>query len=213
MAAKTGSAGLGVDASGGPVIDPTANVLSLVEAANRRQDDLRMAEQRRIDQNLFYIEHISEIRASHSREMRELETSRLNAIRQVDVTAVKTEADRALAAIQTLAATTQTNAENLRNALTNTAATIATQNAATVSTITERIAALEKFQYEGQGRARVADPQFEAMLVELRSLRTSRDTTGGERRGISSSWLVLLGAVSLISTLMGIAAMIYAFTK
>lgn len=32
-----------------PVIDPTANVLGLVKAAIRRQDDLRAAETRRID--------------------------------------------------------------------------------------------------------------------------------------------------------------------
>jgi hypothetical protein len=35
--------GLGVDAAGGPVVDPTKNVLDLVAAAITRQDDLRGA--------------------------------------------------------------------------------------------------------------------------------------------------------------------------
>ncbi len=39
-----GRPGIGVDARGGQVIDPTKNVLDLVEAAIRRQDDLRVAE-------------------------------------------------------------------------------------------------------------------------------------------------------------------------
>jgi len=36
--------GIGVDAEGGPVVDPTSNVLGLVSAAVQRQDDLREAE-------------------------------------------------------------------------------------------------------------------------------------------------------------------------
>jgi len=36
--------GPGVDSEGRAVIDPTRNVLDLVAAANRRQDDLRTAE-------------------------------------------------------------------------------------------------------------------------------------------------------------------------
>jgi hypothetical protein len=36
--------GLAVDRFGGPVVDPTKNVLDLVQAAIRRQDDLRDAE-------------------------------------------------------------------------------------------------------------------------------------------------------------------------
>ena len=41
MAEKQRS-GIPVDAFGGATIDPTKNVLDLVEAANKRQDDLRL---------------------------------------------------------------------------------------------------------------------------------------------------------------------------
>lgn len=52
--------GIAVDAKGGAVIDPTKNVLDLVEAAIRRQDDLRTAE------------------AKFQNAMRDAETRRLN---------------------------------------------------------------------------------------------------------------------------------------
>src|SRR6185312_9446654 len=42
--------GIGVDSRGGQVIDPTKNVLDLVEASIKRQDDLRDAETRRINE-------------------------------------------------------------------------------------------------------------------------------------------------------------------
>lgn len=50
MAANEGGKpGVGVDYSGRDVVDPTKNVLDLVAAAIQRQDDLRAAETRRID--------------------------------------------------------------------------------------------------------------------------------------------------------------------
>lgn len=42
--------GIGVDSKGSAVIDPTKNVLDLVEASIKRQDDLRDAETRRVNE-------------------------------------------------------------------------------------------------------------------------------------------------------------------
>ncbi|HXE51261.1 MAG TPA: hypothetical protein VN663_22980 [Ramlibacter sp.] len=55
-----GRPGIGVDARGGQVIDPTENVKALSEAANKRQDDLRTAE------------------GKYQNAMRDAETRRLN---------------------------------------------------------------------------------------------------------------------------------------
>jgi hypothetical protein len=190
--------GKGVDASGGPVIDPTQNVKDLSEAANRRQDDLREAndklhasEIKRLDAEASHLKEIAVIREQHAKEIRAAETERLNSIRQVDVTAVRTEADRALAAIQTLAATTATNAENLRNALNATAATIAKSTSDTVSQITERIAALEKSSYEGVGKQRLADPQMAELLAKVELMR------GTSAGGIDQVTKVIIAAVGL----------------
>lgn len=115
------------------------------------------------------------------------------------MTAVKTEADRALAAIQTLAVQTATNAENLRNALTSTAQTIAKQTSDTVSQLIERIAALEKSSYEGVGKQRVSDPQTEELVREVRSLRELQAQSAGKGQGVGNVWAAALGIALLAS--------------
>jgi hypothetical protein len=151
--------GVGVDSTGGPVIDPTQNVLDLVQAANLRQDDLRQLNDRRIDAEIRVLATAVEgietrmiLRAKHAKEIRDSETRRLDAIRQVDVLAVGRTAEQQLAAVQTLAATTTSAAETIRASVTSTATALATQLANTVSGLTERISALEKSSYEGAGK-------------------------------------------------------------
>jgi len=214
--------GLGVDRAGGPVIDPTANVIALTEAANKRQDDLRAAadtlaqeRHRALNEVLKLQAHhsreLAEVRVAHARELNALESNRLNAIRQVDVTAVQTEAQRALNSIQTLAVQTATNAETLRTALVNTAQTIAASTASTVAGLSDRIAALERSTYEGLGKQRMADPLLSEMMAELKGLRDSRAGSSGKTQAFNDSWLYLLGAASLVSTTMSIVAAVIAF--
>jgi hypothetical protein len=226
MSQKDANSGVGVDFHGGPVIDPTKNVLSLVEAAvkrtddianarveyericraleSKRLDDLRAAESRRVDELL-------KLRAEFSDQLSAAESKRIDAIRAVDVTAVNTAADRASAAITALAATTASNAENLRNALNATATTIATQTANTVSAITERISALEKSSYEGKGKQAVADPMLAELVQEMKSLREARSQTTGKSEGIGLSWGVIVVVVGGIIALIGAMAAVALF--
>jgi len=78
--------GIGVDKTGGPVVDPTQNVLDLVEAAVKRLDDLRVADARHANQ-------LAAVRAEHAKELRVIEKDRLDAIRAVDVGAVQRAAE------------------------------------------------------------------------------------------------------------------------
>lgn len=188
-----------------PVIDPTENVIALTEAANRRQDDLRAASERFQAAQIAHLNATMQLRGDHAKEIRRLETERVNAIRQVDVTAVKTEADRALAAIQTLAATTATNADNLRTALTNTATTIAKQTADTVGEITTRIAALEKSSYEGLGKSRVADPQMAEFMADMRKLILSQGAGQAKSEAKSDLGKWIFAAVAALGTVVAIA--------
>lgn len=156
-------AGIGVDASGGPLIDPTQNVKDLTEQANLRQDDLRKLNNKRINAELAgvakdiqWMSYVAVLRAEHAKEIRLLESERLDKIRQVDVLAGNTAADRALVAIQTLATSQAAAAETLRSMVTTTATTIAAQTSETVSGLTGRIAALEKSSYEGAGKGQGA---------------------------------------------------------
>lgn len=151
--------GIAVDSRGGAVIDPSQNVRELFEAGAIRQDDLRQLNDKRIDaeirvlaMQLDGIEKRMMLRAEHAKEIRLLETERVDAIRRVDVLAGNTAADRALVAIQTLATQTTAERETLRNLVTTSASTLATQNAADLAGIREAISALQKTSYEGAGK-------------------------------------------------------------
>lgn len=119
--------GKGVDATGGPVIDPTKNVLDLVQAGKQRQDDLREADRTLYLAELAHVKEMAELRAAHARELRKAETDRIDAIRAVDVGAVQRAAEVALTQTSTLAQQTATLAETLR---TQVAAATAAQSTA-----------------------------------------------------------------------------------
>ena len=63
---RGGKAGMGVDSLGGPVIDPTENVISLVEAEAKRQDDLRRASKELTDEKVSHQGAISGLIAKHA---------------------------------------------------------------------------------------------------------------------------------------------------
>jgi len=151
--------GLGVDAYGGAVIDPTENVKALNEASHKRQDDLREmynrfieAEIRRLEETVRRVEQIADLRAEHSRdvsmihhshdrEIHKMEQDKLAAFRASDEMARITEANRSLAAIQVVERT-----------LNSTATALASQNAENNVEVNRRLAALEKSSYEGAGK-------------------------------------------------------------
>ena len=137
--------GIGVDSGGGPVIDPTQNVLDLVEAAIKRQDDLRDAESR-------HVREIGKLRSDYAAELRHGETERINAIRAVDVAAVQQAAQVSATQATTLAAQVATSAETLRTQVAAAATAATVSLAAALVPIQEAIADLRRAQYEAQGR-------------------------------------------------------------
>ena len=139
--ARSGSAGPAVDRSGAPVIDPTDNVLALVTAAVQRLDDLRAAEERYNASEVRHLADMSGIREAHARELRIIESERINAIRAVDVGAVQRAAEVAAA-----------QADAIRNQLAVTATAAQTSLAAALDPIQKDIADLRRAQYEAQGQ-------------------------------------------------------------
>jgi hypothetical protein len=125
--------GPGVDAAGRPVIDPTQNVLDLVEAAIKRQDDLREMDAR-------HVREIITIRADYDQKLREAESERIDAIRAVDVGAVQRATEVASVV-----------AETLRTQVATTASAAATGLSAALEPIIKDIADLRRAQYEAQG--------------------------------------------------------------
>ena len=212
--AKNDKNGRGVDKDGYPAIDPSRNVAVLVDAANKRQDDLRFLEQKCSEAEIRHLQEMAKLRAAHATEIRQMETERLDSIRQVDVLARNTAADRAQDAINALAATTATNAENLRTALNNTATTIAKQTADAASAtakqfgdqfgeVTKRVATLEASGYRGEGRQTLADPQLAELIAEMKSISGTNQKDTGKREGISASLAVLMSVATIAASLMG----------
>jgi hypothetical protein len=163
--------GPGVDARGVPVVDPTANVLAIVEAAVKRQDDLREADANLNKERDQHQQEMALLRARHSGELRRAETERINAIRAVDVGAVAAAAAVSATQATTLAAQVATSAETLRNqvAATQTANTVALS--AALDPIQKDIADLRRAQYEAQGQ--------KTQVVETRAVNTgTRQWTG-----------------------------------
>jgi hypothetical protein len=135
-----------------PLIDPTANVLSLVAAAIARQDDLRNAEFKRIDDLLKLraecAHELTEVHLKAQQDLMAAESKRIDAItlaesRRIDALLaaatnnVALASEKAGAQAQTLAASVASSAEALRNQ-------VATTSAATTTLITQVRESLEK---------------------------------------------------------------------
>lgn len=207
------SNGLTVDATGAPAIDPTENVLALVDAAQERSEAIRVLTAEVADAKLSRIEALVALRAEHAKEIRQLESDRLDKIRMVDVLAANTAAERAQVAIQTLATTTTANADTLRSMVSATAAAIASQTAITNAALTERIASLEKSSYTGAGKQALADPMLTELIMEMRSLRHTQVGGAGKSEGKTAMWGYVVGAVGFIGMLIAIGVALLNITK
>ena len=145
MDSNPGNPGAGVDASGNPVLDPTKNVLDLVEAAILRQDDLRKL-------TTEHVKEIVAIRAEYDEKLRDAETSRIDAIRQVDVGNVQRAAEVQAAQALTLATQVTTSAEALRAQVATTATAFDAKLTLALEPIQKRIDDLTRAQYETVGQ-------------------------------------------------------------
>lgn len=140
--------GLGIDASGGPVIDPTANVISLVQANKEAADALRdmhdrliRAEIGRVEETVKWLEKLSEVHQRHDREIHQAEQEKMAALRASDEAARITEANRSLEATKVVERTLSLTAEAQ-----------ARRYEADMIENNKRLAVLEKASYEGAGK-------------------------------------------------------------
>lgn len=147
-----GSIGPSTDRHNDPVIDPTKNVLDLVESAILRQDNLREFSERHLHDIINLRAEIARLRDSHSKELREAEAKRIDAIRAVDVGAVASAANVQATQATTLAAQVATSAETLRNQVAAAATAQTVALAAALEPIIKDIADLRRAQYEAQGQ-------------------------------------------------------------
>ena len=175
--------GLGKDASsnGG---DPTQNVLDLVNAAIARVDDLRESETR-------HQSEVARLLVDRVEAMMTAESNRINAIRAVDVDAVREATKAATAQAATLAAQVAQAAEAMRTQVGATASAATTALAAALEPIIKDVAELRRAQYEAQGQ--------KTQIVETQA-----------KGGSTSNWLGLVIAASIgaCTLVLGVAAVI-----
>jgi ribosome assembly protein YihI (activator of Der GTPase) len=194
---RVGQAGMGVDAHGGAVIDPTANVIALVRAEKTRSDDLRKAERRYFMAQLRHVEKTSKLRSEHQAKMDAAESARIDSIRQIDIQGTATAAAQALTAIQTLSAANATREEQVRTLVSSTAAGLATTNAAASAEFNKRLATLEQSSFLEMGKQKVADPQLERLSSLVEQLARSRAGDTGKTQGLSDAWKIIITLVGL----------------
>lgn len=146
-------------------VDPTQNVLSLVEAAVKRLDDLQLSEFNRINK-------ILELHITYIKELSEAESKRHDSNRLIDQSAAANEREKASSQAQLLANNVVTSAETLRNTLSVTASTLAQQRQLDQIEINKRLAQLEKLQNEESGRTGLASPFILLLFTIIGSVST-----------------------------------------
>lgn len=195
--------GIPVDAFGGATVDPTKNVLDLVEAANKRQDDLRQADVRRIDMELAALkEHVRDVSAAHDKryEQRyEAQQKALDAALVAQKDAVK----------DAFAAQKEANSAAL---------------AAQKEAVTKAEMAAEK-RFEGADRARLeqaeqqrtlmpraeAEARLGAMGEKVGVLEGFRTEMLSKGSGAKEGYGLAIGSIALILTVLSILAAVVMF--
>lgn len=136
------------------------------------------------------------IHIGYLKELSENESARIKDVRRVDTEAVAIANERAVKQAEVLATQVAASAEALRILVAQTATTIAQQLAVVTAQLVERIAALEKAQYESVGKAG-ASPDLQKLVREL--VDTQNIAKG--KSGISNQLqFVIIGAVCTILT-------------
>lgn len=186
------STGPSIDRGGNPVIDPTNDVLRLVEAAAKRQDDLLQAAKELTAEKVAHQNELAELRSSHSKELREADAGRSDMVRQVDREDVNKTAAAAQTAIATLAKQTTDLATTLQKTLADTAIAVESRQSSFSTEVNKRLSALELSSSERSGRSTVSDPQLLELLSEVRILGQRNASGVGRSTGLADSagWIV-----------------------
>jgi hypothetical protein len=151
--------------------DPTKNVETLVESAMRRQDDLRNAES-------VHVRELIDVRALYDEKLRQAETNRIDAIRQVDVGAVQRAAEVQAAQQQALAAQVVATADAFRVSI-----------AAALEPIQKDIRDLRDAQSRGVGG--------KEQVVESRDVHGEARLNNGQLLTVAALVLTIIGLILL----------------
>ena len=149
------SVGPSTDRFNNPVIDPTANVIALVEAGLKRQDDLRVMETGHVKELVLteasHLKEIVGLRAEYDAELRKAESGRIDAIRAVDQANVARAQEVSAQQATALATAVAQSAEALRVQVEATRITTADQLETALGPIRITLESLRQTQFQQQG--------------------------------------------------------------
>ena len=182
-----GRIGMGIDAFGGAVIDPTENVKALAESNAVHQDKIRDITQQLNEAKINHQKEVGELRERFMGLLRDAESARLNSIRQVDREDVNK-----------MSATASTTAEALRAQVATTAQTLAASLSNAMGEVNKRLSAVELAQSEGKGKQQVVDPALTEAFREVRALAIRSNTAQGSGEGATKMWGYVVAAIGLI---------------
>jgi|ERR1700733_5355315 len=150
--------GKGVDAQGYPVIDPTENVLALVDAEAKYQNGMR------------------EMESKYQDAMRAAESRRLDDLAELRV---KYEARIS----EVLTVQVKTTSELISTQLDKVTTALGLQITSSVNSLLERIGQLERFRWEVGGKTSVQDPAMASALAQLTQAMTTLQSASQQGRG------------------------------
>jgi cell division septum initiation protein DivIVA len=206
--------GVAADSRGGPAVDPTKNVLDLVEAAIRRQDDLRAAAAKLFQAKLEAAEKLDQIRyeraqdaaraladkleseaklrSDYDQKLREAESKRIDAIRLVDVNAVSEDRRRTGEQAVALATQVSQSADTVRALVASTKTSTDLSVSQVTQALSQRITTLEQAGYQQAGKQTISDPALVALNAKVDALVNSRTDLAGRDTGRSDviGWIV-----------------------
>ncbi len=135
--------------------DPSANVLALVRAGLKRQDDLRKQGNKytreMISAETKHTHSMGNLRAWYDEKLRVKESARIDANRAGDAAQLLALATTTQTTAGTLAATVEATAVAVRTTMETTARTTADTLKATVDPILKALAEVQRIQYEQAG--------------------------------------------------------------
>jgi hypothetical protein len=174
--------GPGVDIQGQAVVDPTENVKALNEAGIRRLDDLRMANEEKMQVEIEAVRREADLRAYYEGLLREKEEARIDAIRTVDTQAVQRAAEVQTEQATRLQTQVITTAEAFRATLTT-----------ALDPINTAIQDLRRAQYEAQGQktqvieTRSSAEDMRPILDAITALTQAQERSLGHREQVVES--------------------------
>ena len=185
-----GEPGSGVDAQGRAVLDPTKNVLDLVEAAIRRLDDLNDSWRQHYAERFDDVDERITREFDYITELRRAEVERISAIRAVDVAALQQATSAAEIRATALATQVAASAEAMRSQVAAAASAAESALKSALEPIQKDIQDLRRAQYEQQGQ--------KAQVTETREVGTARGSNVGLWiAGTAAAFAVVIGIVSI----------------